>query len=114
MGAGCWWHDRQPGAMACCRGLHAMHERPFAYHIPDGLLSTTPDSCDAGWGRKRPGCGKTFEISVRSAGGPAFLKAHPAGAHGDTLSIMWATMNGLPLGQHRQYGQQTGELRRLQ
>ncbi|KAK9832289.1 hypothetical protein WJX74_005468 [Apatococcus lobatus] len=35
-------------------------------------------------------------------------------SHGDTLSIMWATMTGSPLPEHRAHGQQTGELRKLQ
>ena len=35
-------------------------------------------------------------------------------SHGDTLSILWASMTGLPLQQHRCHGQQTGELRQLQ
>ena len=34
-------------------------------------------------------------------------------SHGDTLSILWATVKGLPLGEHRTYGLSTGELRLL-
>lgn len=35
-------------------------------------------------------------------------------SHGDVLSILWATMHGLPLQEHRNYALQTGELRALQ
>ena len=34
-------------------------------------------------------------------------------SHGDTLSILWATVKGLPLKEHRTHGLGTGELRLL-
>lgn len=34
-------------------------------------------------------------------------------SHGDTLSILQALVAGVPLGQHRQYGLGTAELKRL-
>ena len=34
-------------------------------------------------------------------------------SHGDTLSILWATVKGLPLGEHRTHGLSTGEVRLL-
>lgn len=34
-------------------------------------------------------------------------------SHGDTLSILWAVVKGLPLPEHRQNGLATGELRQL-
>ncbi len=34
-------------------------------------------------------------------------------SHGDTLSILWATVKGLPLKEHRTHGLRTGELRLL-
>lgn len=34
-------------------------------------------------------------------------------SHGDTLSILWATVKRLPLSEHRTHGLSTGELRLL-
>jgi hypothetical protein len=34
-------------------------------------------------------------------------------SHGDTLSILQALVKGTPLGEHRQYGLGTAELKRL-
>eukprot|EP00884_Botryococcus_braunii_P011373 jgi/Botrbrau1/20236/Bobra.31_1s0029.1 len=34
-------------------------------------------------------------------------------SHGDVLSILWATIHGLPLNNHRKYGMETGEVRQL-
>jgi broad specificity phosphatase PhoE len=34
-------------------------------------------------------------------------------SHGDTLSILWAVVKGLPLQEHRKHGLATGQLREL-
>lgn len=34
-------------------------------------------------------------------------------SHGDTLSILWAVVKGLPFQEHRQHGLNTGQLKLL-
>ena len=64
-------------------------------------------------------CAATLQVSERIKGLFCTLEAAHKGrtivlvSHGDTLSILWATVKGLPLKEHRTHGLSTGELRLL-
>lgn len=78
------------------------------------------DATSTSWAPPGEGGESVDDVSARAAALFEKLEATHAGknvllvAHGDTLSIATATAKGGPLGGHRGYAQETGELRRLE
>lgn len=101
--------DNWPGACCLCINVSVdgySHDRPGALADLRSLNRCTDYPCMSQVSERIRTLFSTVEAAHK---GKTILLV----SHGDTLSILWATVKGLPLGEHRTHGLSTGELRLL-